>query len=194
MGRGVGAGLASLLLPGLGQVFTGRRRAGVALFTGVALLAACASALWALWGVRAAMAPALLGAYLWLYAAFEAYDGAAKPVPLSAGHGGPGEPAGAEGAEGPAADAPPARDEEADRLYRRAMVNLMMGLRPVARDQFEAVLERNPRDWDAHYQLGKVYLELGDKEKAREHLEAYLSGRHSGQWREEARRALDSLR
>jgi len=133
----------------------------------------------------------VLAAYVYLYAIFDAYERASRPAtPPTASAQELVADAGAPERKAPAA---PARDDEADRLYRRAMVNLMMGLRPAARDQFEAVLRRNPQDWDAHYQLGKVYLELGDRDKAREHLAKYLGARHDGKWRAEAEAALSSL-
>ena len=63
-----------------------------------------------------------------------------------------------------------------------------------ALEAFKKTLKLNPEDSDAHFQLGKIYQEKGEKAKSIAEFKKYLALDKEGKWKEEVENILEGLK
>ncbi len=79
-------------------------------------------------------------------------------------------------------------------LYNQGVILWNAGKIPEAKVQFEAAVKADPNYADAHYWLGMAILNAGDMANAGEHFEHYLQLAPNGQYAEQAKGVLSSLK
>jgi tetratricopeptide (TPR) repeat protein len=79
-------------------------------------------------------------------------------------------------------------------LYNQGVIFWNAGKIPEAKTQFEAAVKADPNYADAHYWLGMATLNAGDMANAAQHFENYLKLAPNGQYAEQAKGVLSSLK
>ena len=74
-----------------------------------------------------------------------------------------------------------------------AAVYMSAGLKENARDTYQAIIKMNAQAWDSYYELGKVYISMGNKAEAKAIFEQLLRQRPNYRSAEEIRKLLGNL-
>jgi tetratricopeptide (TPR) repeat protein len=82
----------------------------------------------------------------------------------------------------------------ASALYNQGVILWNQGKYPEAKEKFEAAAKADPTYSDAHYRLGMANLNLGDMPGAAAAFEAYLKAAPTGQYAEQVKGILTSIK
>jgi len=77
--------------------------------------------------------------------------------------------------------------------YESGRILFLRGELEGARVDFEKAIKENKEDWDALYQLGRVYFDLGNKKKARQLFQRYNKNKESKKWKYEVEEYLSLM-
>ena len=89
---------------------------------------------------------------------------------------------------------PEEKEVSSEEYYKQGITYLLKKQDNEAIEAFKKTLKLNPEDSDAHFQLGKIYQEKGEKAKSIAEFKKYLALDKEGKWKEEVENILERLK